>query len=102
MIARDLTETVAEFEPGARVIAVATTAQGAAAIEGEPEIAVAFPWLGPGPAHRIARDLARRRARVVLLGPEADEARDAWLGEHLPVPFSIAALIALLRRIAAP
>ncbi|MCX7646391.1 MAG: hypothetical protein N2Z62_14000 [Rhodobacteraceae bacterium] len=100
LIARDLAETVTEFDPGARILPAHNAAEAGARIAREAQVAVAFLWLSPEAARPLVPPLAVRGARVVLFGPEADEHRAAWRGEHLPTPFSTPMVLHLLRRLA--
>lgn len=100
LVARDLAETVAEFDAGARILLARSAAEAAGRIAREAQLSVAFLWLAPEAARPLVPPLVVRGARVVLIGPEADEHRAVWGGEHLPMPFSTPMVLCLLRRLA--
>lgn len=100
LIARDLAETVSEFDAGARILLARSAAEAVERIAREAQITLAFLWLAPEAAGPLVPALAVRGARVVLFGPEADERRAMWRGEHLPMPFSTQMVMCLLRRLA--
>ncbi len=98
VVAQDIAQTVAEFDPAAPVIVAASSAEAVQALEGVGEVALAF--VGEGPrgfrASPLAEALARRGASVVLMGGEAEVEGEAAGFAVLARPFSMGVVTALL------
>lgn len=90
LVAQDIAMTVAEFDPAARVITAATGPEALPQIEDVDRIAVAFVGKGPGAfrASPLARAVAERGGRVVLMGEEAEAEGEAQGFRVLERPFS--------------
>lgn len=90
LVAEDIAMTVAEFDPAARVIAVASPAEALPHLDGVGQVAMAF--VGQGPSgfrdSDLHRALDRRGSRVVLLGEEAEAAGEAAGFPVLVRPFT--------------
>lgn len=90
VVAQDIAMTIADLHPGARIVTAASTAEALPALRDVGRLAVAFVAEAPR-AHRdsdLAREIARRGGRVVLIG-EAAEAEGTALGfPVLARPFS--------------
>ena len=95
VVAQDIALTIADLDPGARIVTVATPAEALPALDGVDRLAVAFVSEAPR-AHRgseLARAIAARGGRVVLIG-EAAEAEGTALGfPVLARPFSTADIL---------
>ncbi len=98
VVAQDIAQTVAEFDPAAPVIVAASPAEAAQALEGVARVALAF--VGEGPrgfrGSPLARALARRGASVVLMGGEAEAEGEAAGFAVLARPFTMGLVTALL------
>ncbi len=98
LIAQDLKLTITDYDAGAQVIQATTVADAEIALTGVKALAVAF--LADQPNNfansPLARAIARRGGRVVLLGEGAKTTgpTDHW--GVLQMPFSTAAVLALL------
>lgn len=87
LVAMDLVAAIEEFDPTASVITAASCAEALPAIHRLPRIAVAFVDRGPRAFadSALAREVAERGGRVVLMGSEAEDAADS-AGEPLGYP----------------
>lgn len=104
VVAQDIAQTVAEFDPGARVIVVASAAEAMRAVEEVAQVALAFVGAGPRAfeGSPLAGALARRGASVVLMGGEAEAEGEAAGFAVLARPFSMGSVTALLATPPAP
>ena len=98
VVAQDIAMTIADRDPGARVVTVASPAEALPALGDVGRLAVAFVAEAPR-EHResdLARAIATRGGRVVLIG-EAAETEGAELGfPVLARPFSTEDILAHL------
>ncbi|MEH6773367.1 MAG: hypothetical protein V7668_05560 [Cereibacter changlensis] len=102
VVAQDIAQIVAEFDPAAQVILV-TDPRSIALTEGVERVWLAFLGIGPS---RVAEDplaqaVLRRGGRLVLISDEAEETGatgDWWV---LQRPFTTDAVLSLLQRASA-
>lgn len=100
LIAQDIALTINDHDPGAKAIIAATAPQALAALSEVPRVVVAF--IAEPPNHfarsALAKAIAERGGRVVLLGEEAEELGPIAEWDVLYVPFTTATLIESLTR----
>ena len=98
LVAQDLAESIAYYDPTAEVILRHTVDEGAQALEFVEHIEVAF--VGDAPqrfaASPFAKSLMQRGARVVLIGDEAEAQGDQAGWRVLQRPFSMSLVLAHL------
>lgn len=95
LVAEDIAQAIREHEPRARVVRAASAEEAAWAVEGVARLRVAFVAADPEgfEASALARAVAARGGRVVLMG-EAAEAKGPALGfAVLRRPFDSGAVI---------
>ncbi|WP_284165349.1 hypothetical protein [Frigidibacter sp. SD6-1] len=90
VVLQDLSDTVAEFDTGATVIAVNRASDALLAIAKVPEIVVAFIEAAPDDfaCTRLCAAIHARRGRMIFLGDEAEEACASVRTPILHRPFS--------------
>ena len=90
LVALDLAMAITEFDPAASVVTTASCADALPAIDGVRQIAVAFVDGGPCTfaASALAREVAQRGGRVVLMGRDAEDAGEGLGYPILERPFS--------------
>lgn len=95
LVAQDMALTIAEVDPGARVLLAGGVAEGLAMVEGVGRIAVAFVRETPEgfAGSELARAVADRGGRAVLMGEEAEEHGEADGFAVLARPFSSGSLM---------
>lgn len=98
LIAQDLSLTITEFDPSARVITAADMDQALSLIAPTTSLAIAFAEVQPAPfaAHALARAIAERRGRVVLLGEQAEAVGPTQDWDVLRKPFVTDHVLSLL------
>ena len=98
VVAQDIAMTIAEFDPEARVVTAASGAEALPLLEGVERIAMAFVGKGPEAfrASLLARAVAERGGRVVLMGEEAEAEGEAQGFAVLVRPFSTGNILAQL------
>lgn len=99
VVACDIALTISDFDGSARVICATSTEDAETAIAAVDAIEIAFVAGGPGTFSNSAlhRELVRRRARIVLLGIEAEATGPTPVFDVLPQPFDTDAVIAKLQ-----
>ena len=100
VVAQDIALTIGDFDPGARVL-VATSVEAAhRCLDGVGALAVAFVTERPSlfTDSVLAKAIAARRGRVVLLGLDAETSGPTPLYDVLAQPFDTDAVVASLAR----
>ena len=95
VVAQDIALTIADMDPQARVVTAASEAEALSMLGGVDRLAVAFVGQSPRAyeSSALARAVAERGGRVVLLGEDA-EAEGAALGYAVLVrPFSTGTIL---------
>ena len=100
VIAQDLALTITDSDPGAQVIIAATEAEAVAALGSVQSLVLAFIADRPARFARsgLARAVAQRGGRVVLLGDEAEATGPTKAWDVLEQPFNTDAVLAKLAR----
>jgi len=105
LIARDLAETIAEHDPGARVVLAQTCAEALRLLDAVPE-KVVLSFLSVSPENisgsALVNALSARGSRTVLMGDDAENRGEApgwWVLER---PFTSEMVTNLLRRTLTP
>jgi hypothetical protein len=75
LVLQDSADTIAEHDPGARIVATSTAMDAVKALGGVLDVVVAFVEASPKEfaGSELARAIAARSGRVVLLGQAAEE-----------------------------
>lgn len=98
VISQDIAGAIGEHSPGARVLVARNASEALAMLEPVAQLSVAF--LGMPPRHYADSDLARaiaaRRGKAVLISPEAEEAAPSTEWRVLELPFTTEAVHAML------
>ncbi len=104
VVAQDIAMSIAEYDPGARVIVVASIHEAPAALADVQEITLAF--VGEGPrsyaGSELHQALEARNGRVVLIGEDAELEGEAQGWAVLYRPFSSDAMLEALREAGFP
>ena len=98
LVVQDIAMTVGEVDSGARILTAASGAEALPMIEGVEQLAVAFVGKGPEAfrASPLARAVAERGGRVVLMGEEAEAKGEAQGFAVLVRPFGTSDVLAHL------
>jgi hypothetical protein len=101
LVALDLAQTVREFDAGARVLVASSVAEATRLVASEARITVALLGVDPQSIMPLGAEVGARGGRLVLFGPDAEQAALAWPAEVLGMPFTSERVIALLLRLSA-
>ena len=101
LVAQDLAESIAVYDPEAEVIVQHALADAVSALEATPQIAAAFVGLEPlqCSASGLADMIRGRGGEVILMGSEAEEQGEALGWKVLHRPFSEGLVLAHLARL---
>ena len=104
LVAQDIAQTIADFDPGAEVILARTAEEAEAALCEIDTVAVAF--IGGNPrgfvGSPVAKAIAERGGRAVLLGVEAEATGATADFDVLAQPFDTDAVLGKLRPVSPP
>lgn len=98
LVAQDIALTIAEFDPGARVVTAASVAEAMSLLPSVERLVMAFVGRGPDAyrASPLAQAVKDRGGRVVLMGEEAEEEGEAQGFAVLARPFGTGNIMAHL------